>query len=318
MTSTINAPFVSILDTSICSDNLGDEIIMDAVDEIVKSLFGNSHLIHLPTHEFISFLSHRILSKSELAIFGGTNVGGSRNWRVNPWDCFFIQNLVFLGVGWGSYSIQPNSYWKYLYSKMLDKNRLHSVRDGYTEAQMRKMGFLNVINTACPTMWSLNQEHCSGIPRKKRSSVVLTFTSYSQSPTEDAKIVEALNRNYETIYFFPQHPTDGQYMRSICDGKSIKSVIYLSPSIDALDASFANDVDYIGTRLHAGIRALQHKVRTLILGVDNRAAEIGKDTSIAVIDRRNCDQVIDWINSDYESKIKIPEVEIQTWKSQFV
>jgi Polysaccharide pyruvyl transferase len=317
MASIINPPFISILDTSICSDNLGDEIIMDAVNEITKDIFKDSHLIHLPTHEFLSFLSHRILSRSKLAIFGGTNIGGSRNWRVNPWDCFFIENLVFLGVGWGSYSIKPNSYWRFLYTKMLDKNLLHSVRDNYTKKQMNKMGIENVINTACPTMWNLTQQHCSDIPRKKKNSVVLTFTSYNQSVTHDSKVVEILNRNYETIYFFPQHPKDEQHMRSICNTQSIESVVYLPPNINGLDASFVEHVDYVGTRLHAGIRALQNKIRTLVLGVDNRAFEISRDTGIAVVDRSDYDGIHQWINSDDETRIKLPELEIQSWRNQF-
>jgi polysaccharide pyruvyl transferase WcaK-like protein len=309
--------FISVLDTSICSDNLGDEIIMDAVNKIVRDTFRESHIIRLPTHEFISFLSHRILRKSDLSIFGGTNIGGSRNWRVNPWDCFFIKNLVFLGVGWGSYSIKPNVYWQYMYDKMLDKKRLHSVRDSYTKQQMSKMGITNVANTSCPTMWNLTPEHCSKIPQKKKDSVVLTFTSYSQSLAHDTKVVEILSKKYKTIYFFPQHPADGQYMKNICESRKITSVTYLPPSISGLDTSFSYDVDYIGTRLHAGIRALQHKVRTLILGVDNRAAEISKDTSITVIDRSEHDKIAQWIDSTSSTVIQIPEMAIQDWKSQF-
>ena len=49
----------------------------------------------------------------------------------------------------------------------------------------------------------------------------------------------------------------------------------------------SENIDYVGTRLHAGIRALQHKKRTIIIGIDNRAIEKAKDFNLTVIDRKN-------------------------------
>ena len=74
----------------------------------------------------------------------------------------------------------------------------------------------------------------------------------------------------------------------------------------------------MGTRLHAGVRALQHKKRTLILSVDNRANEIAKDTNLPVISRDNLAAIASWINSKYETKIKIPVDNINQWKNQFL
>ena len=47
------------------------------------------------------------------------------------------------------------------------------------------------------------------------------------------------------------------------------------------------NIDYVGTRLHGGMRALQHEKRTIILGIDNRAIELNKDYNIPVIEQKN-------------------------------
>ena len=42
-------------------------------------------------------------------------------------------------------------------------------------------------------------------------------------------------------------------------------------------------MEYCGTRLHGGIRALQHRRRAIILAIDNRAVELGSTTGLPVV-----------------------------------
>ena len=93
--------------------------------------------------------------------------------------------------------------------------------------------------------------------------------------------------------------------------------IYVKPSLQALDEILTIDIDYLGTRLHAGIRALQNKKRTLILAVDNRAIEISKDTNLPVVPRNDWESITSWIESDYTTQIILPWSNIDKWKSQF-
>jgi hypothetical protein len=93
--------------------------------------------------------------------------------------------------------------------------------------------------------------------------------------------------------------------------------IYVKPSLQALDEILTIDIDYLGTRLHAGIRALQNKKRTLILAVDNRAIEISKDTNLPVVPRNDWESITSWIESAYETRIRLPWSNIDKWKSQF-
>ena len=81
----------------------------------------------------------------------------------------------------------------------------------------------------------------------------------------------------------------------------------------------SGDIDYVGTRLHGGIEALNHGRRSLVLAVDNRATEIGKDTNLPVMDRKSAVELIEErINSSWATEIVLPNDNISLWKSQFV
>jgi polysaccharide pyruvyl transferase WcaK-like protein len=219
-----------------------------------------------------------------------------------------------MGVGWWQYQKKPNLYTSLLYNRLLSQNYLHSVRDGYTENQLKSIGITNVINTACPTMWNLTEEHCSKIPTEKSDSVLVTFTEYNQKQKSDTDLIDLLSKEYKEIYYWTQQPKDYEYMKEICGDRAI----YLKPNLKALDEILSSrKVDYVGTRLHAGVRALQHQRRTLILSVDNRATEIAKDTNLPVIERDDINAIASQINSADRTNIKIPVENIKRWKSQF-
>jgi polysaccharide pyruvyl transferase WcaK-like protein len=310
---------ITILDTSICSTNLGDQIIMDSIRVHLSNLCKDRLFVQVPTHDWISKESHLLMQQSEKIIIGGTNLLSSnmnsyKQWKIGFWDSLFVNNIMLMGVGWWQYQQKPNYYTKLLYNRLLSDRHLHSVRDSYTEQQLRSIGFSNVINTACPTMWDLTPEHCATIPKEKSNSVLVTFTEYNQKKEDDAKVIDLLTKEYEHIFFWTQQPKDYEYMQGICGERAT----YIQPSLKALDKILCEgDMDYIGTRLHAGIRALQHKKRTLILAVDNRAAEIAKDTNLPVIQRDDINGIEKWIYSKSETHVKLPDANIKEWKSQF-
>jgi polysaccharide pyruvyl transferase WcaK-like protein len=313
---------ISLFDTSVGSDNLGDYIIMDAVRKVIKELFRNDvYIYNFPTHDIIFRYSWKIIANSDFKFVGGTNLLSSQGcikyksqWKIGFLDSYYINDVILLGVGWNSYQKNPNIYRKWLYNRILSKNYLHAVRDSYTEKKLKSIGIKNVLNTGCPTMWKLNREHCELIPKVKSTNVLLTYTVYNQNFEYDKKLFNILKHNYKVIYFIPANPKDVEYARKIC-GDDIK---YLNPDLNELDDFLSsNEVDYIGTRLHIGIRALQHKKRTLIIAIDNRAKEISKDTNLPVIDRFDVEGIENWINSYYETNINIPIDAITKWKSQF-
>jgi polysaccharide pyruvyl transferase WcaK-like protein len=311
---------ISVLDTKVASTNLGDEIIMDSVYRELNDLFPNAFYINIPTHDRISKHSYNIINQSMYTFVGGTNLLSSdmirhNQWKINLLDAKFVKNLILMGVGWCKYQKGVNLYTRYLYKKILHNSLIHSVRDSYSERMLKSAGIKNVINTACPTMWRLTPQHCSQIPKEKSREVVLTFTEYNQNYEYDSRLFELLDKHYDIIYYWIQQPLDFEYINKIAGNR----VRIINPSLDALDHVLKNkEVDYVGTRLHAGIRALQFKRRTLIIGIDNRAKEISKDTNLPVISREDLQSIEKWILQDSKTEINLPQKNIDEWKRQFI
>ena len=311
---------VSILDTSICDNNLGNQIIMDSVNSFVKRVFPNDFLIRLPYLDDFGQNSLNYIKNSAITLLGGTNalsadleeysqIGLNKDNRFK-----FGEGITLMGVGWWQYQNEVDEKTADVYSNVFSTNFAHSVRDNYTKSKLEKIGFENVINTGCPSMWNLNEEHCDSIPKTKANNVLCTLTNYNQNKSFDRKLVEFLSNYYEKVFFWIQGPEDLQYINSF--GKNVE---ILPPRLEDLDDLLIsmNDIEYVGTRLHAGIRALQYKKRSLIIGIDNRAIEMSKDFNIPLLKREDLRDLKDIISSDLECKITIPESSIKSWKSQF-
>ena len=202
-----------------------------------------------------------------------------------------------------------------MYKKILSESYQHSVRDMYTKTMLNKMGFENVICTSCPTMWSFTKEHCLQVSKTKAKKVVTTLTDYNCDIEKDQKMLDILSENYDKIYIWLQGIGDYHYLQSL---NINDKMIIIPPTLEKYDDILDNgDIDYIGTRLHGGIRALQKRVRSIIIGVDNRALEKKRDFNIPVIERQKIDELPKLINSSYITDIHIPIEEINRWKRQF-
>jgi polysaccharide pyruvyl transferase WcaK-like protein len=75
--------------------------------------------------------------------------------------------------------------------------------------------------------------------------------------------------------------------------------------------------DYVGTRLHAGVLCLEHRVRTLIVSIDNRAREIAADTGLPCVARTDRAGLMHWIDGNEKTNLRLPKDEISTWRRQF-
>lgn len=78
-----------------------------------------------------------------------------------------------------------------------------------------------------------------------------------------------------------------------------------------------NDVDYVGTRLHGGVYAMQQKCRSIILSVDNRAREFDK-YHINCMDQYDIKGIEEKINSDFETRVDIDYRNVEKWMRQFL
>jgi polysaccharide pyruvyl transferase WcaK-like protein len=179
------------------------------------------------------------------------------------------------------------------------------------------IGIENVVNTSCPTVWSLNKSHCKNISTKKNQKVVCTLTDYHQNPKSDTLFLLMMLKKYEHCYLWLQGAGDREYFDSL--NLPAGSFELVPPKLSAYDHLLSNkEVDYIGTRLHAGIRAMQRGQRTLVLGIDNRALEIGKNIGLNVCDRTDTEAISRFCCGGEESLLKIPQQEIELWKRQFI
>lgn len=299
--------------------NLGDEIISESVVSILEQTCGLKIVVRVPSLRKLQKPELDALKDCDFVIVGGTNLLSSnmnkyRQWLIGLYDSFYLKEVILLGVGWWQYQPSPNLYTRILLRRVLNRMKYHSVRDNYTQNKIASLGFKNVLNTSCPTLWGLTPEFQKSIPKRKGTDVVTTITSYKKSPEEDRQLLQMLHRNYREVFLWAQGDEDAGYARDI-----LHDIRILSFELSEYDRFLLeqDDVDYIGTRLHAGIRAIQMKKRALILSVDNRAKEIGRDTNLNTMDRGDTVEIEKWILSEHITDIRLPFNDIQKWVEQF-
>ena len=285
--------------------------------------------MYLPTHTpcFLPYQQvrrnkrFRIFSEADSKFIIGTNIINNHMnspwpfWNINLFNSKCYKNAVCVGVGSNDFHEdgKVSFYSKVLFRKILSKDYYHSVRDERTKVILESIG-LKAINTGCPTLWGLTEEHCKQIPYYKSEDVIFTLTDYAKDLNCDINLIDLLKKNYKKLYFWPQGVEDWEYISEI----GVDNICVLDPQVNSLDFFLNNnDVDYIGTRLHAGIFALQHKKRALILSVDNRAEDMAKTYSINVCGRNEFEKIESFINEEFITRININCKNIDTWKGQF-
>lgn len=312
---------ISLLDTTISSYNLGNEIIMEAVNSAIEELFPESFLFRIPCEENFSVKSLRYMANSDYTFFGGTNSFSSHLLKYKQHgfrlrDLMLFRNLISLGMGWWQYQTKPGLYSTFFWKTLLSDSCLHSVRDEYTKTMLASIGIKNALNTSCPTTWMLSEEHCAVIPSTKSDHVVTTLTDYSPSLDEDKKMLEILFGSYKSVSIWLQGQKDMLRFRPLF--QIFPDIQFIPPKLSLYDRFLLeHNCDYIGTRLHGGIRALQKKRRSLIISIDNRAKEISNDINLNVCARGDLEAISRFANSNAETNLKLPAENIQLWKKQF-
>ena len=324
---------IALLNTSIFSFNRGDDIIMESAKKQLKPILKDNFVVEIPTHSPAFHLYEIMnipgkenafrekLDKIEWKFVCGTNLISksllSRKplWNLNLLESKYLKNCILFGVGAGNIG-NIDKYTAKLLKNVLSGQYIHSVRDEEAKQMIEKIG-LKAINTGCPTLWSLTEEHCKKIEKNKSNKVVFTLTDYKKDVEKDQKFIDILNKNYEEIYFWVQGFDDYEYLKTL---KNIENINIISPSLEAYDEFLKNnECDYIGTRLHAGIKAMQRYKRTIILVVDNRTRSMKRDYNLNCIEREKIETELEnCINDVIETKVKLNEKNIEIWKGQFL
>ena len=309
--------------TAMETDNLGDQIIMKYCGAVLDEIYPGAQFYDLPTHVMPTDEQENMVKATKMKFVCGTNLLTSHiehhwNWILPAGfrRKLAYRNVILLGVGWKNYEDPCSEYSRMIYRAMLAPNVLHAVRDQYTENKLKEIGIVNVINTGCPTMWKLTPELCRTIPKEKADSVITTITDYRRDPERDTGMLEILSRNYEHVYLWLQGKDDAEYLSTLSVPGNLTTI---PASLEAYEQMLkSGEVDYVGTRLHAGIHALNLRVRSLIIAVDNRASEIGKDTNLPVLPRASLQEGLEpWISSAVETDIRINQKNIARFREQF-
>lgn len=318
---------IILFNTAIASPNKGDDIIMEACKKQLQPILNGNFVLELPTHtpishwyqNFSKFNIGPYYNNSDYKFLCGTNLMNANMflpttlWNINLFNCKVAKETITIGVGMGSRSFKANGYTKVLLEKVLSKNYIHSTRDERTAQFLRSIG-LQAINTGCATTWGLTNKICKEIPDEKSDEVIFTLTDYAQDVVKDKWLIEMLLRNYAKVYFWIQGVGDLDYLHQIYSGKEI---IIVEPSLVAYDKILDRHVDYIGTRLHAGIRAMQKKSRAIIISVDNRTHDMKENINLCTISREELEELETMIYDKINVCLNINETGIRKWMYQF-
>lgn len=320
---------IIVLDTSIGTGNKGDNIIVESTKKALGSFLTENDTTYFPTHTvcfpfYQNFMNWRAdyVKNADLKFILGTNLLKTNMRKIKPqWDInitnyMALKNTILVGVGnsKNSKNGKINAYTKFLYNLVLSKEYIHSVRDDSTKEMLESMGF-KAINTGCPTLWGLSEEHCKQIPTQKAKEVVFDFHDENKDPEADQKFLDMLIRNYDKLYLWPQSLGDINYFKKF---KNIENIEIISPSLEGYGYLLdTKDIDYVGMRLHGGIFAMQHKKRAIIVSVDHRAKNIQKTNKINSIPRTELDKIEEKLNSSFETKVFVDYEKINEWMSQF-
>jgi len=312
------------------SRNLGDLIIFDAVKPVLEELFPDWNIKRFSSHQPYRDEDCRQINQASLAILGGTNAlcsfNGGHSWYQPHEGLFYlfpkIRNNILLGVGWGhGYPNKPGRRMAMFYQRILSKRWLHSVRDEFSRQNLASIGIKNVINTGCPTTWTLN-----GFPtartRLDELDCLFTLTDYAKDMKWDNDLIDLLATSAPgRLLFFPQGVGDLEYIQMLASYERHKARIeILERSYESLRRTLSTEKNcfYIGTRLHCGVASLQHGWSALIVSVDNRAEEMGRDCHLPVVGRQELEKAKLWMTGKLDfGFIKIPLDRIEEWKGQF-
>jgi len=315
-------PRVCLLDPSITArdgalpGNLGDLIVRQAVVRELTEMFPGFDWVSIPTQLPLTADELELAINSDLLVVGGTNLLSShmqqyRQWHISPTEAARLQRIVLMGAGWWQYQDDPDDYTRSLLLSALSPLLPQSVRDNYTKQKLRGMGLIDVINTGCPTMWRLTPDILRTVPTTKADDVLLMLTDYNKNRPIDRQLLDLLFSQYKRVFFWPQGNIDAKYVAEFC-----KPIIMLDRSLAALEQLLQQPtpLDYIGTRLHGGIKCLEHGRRSLVLAIDNRATEIAADTGLPVFKRGDLDSLRTWIAGSEPIKLTLDVAAVEKWK----
>lgn len=310
---------VHLIDTSVGSDNIGDEIIVSEIKRHLAPLLSDAYVTSSAGHDGLGLYSRPLAKAADVILLLGTNalrhqyrVGKKYIWHVDRKDIPAIEGkVVLLGVGANRDFEKIERRQLGFLKRVLSVNHAHSVRDETGARIVRECG-LEALNTSCPTLWAKPSVRVD--PKQKPSAVCFTLTRHKPDAA-DQKMIDVFRDNYSEIYFWPQQITDIDYFESLTDISGIEVLPANLMQYDALLSS--TEIDVVGTRLHGSIRGLHHGRRALAIAIDNRARDIGREVGLPTLMRADIHKLPQHLCGDLSCDLDLPQSQIDSFLDQF-
>ena len=134
---------------------------------------------------------------------------------------------------------------------------------------------------------------------------------------QDVKVLQSLMAQYSEYAFSEKNRKKKEMHIALNDLKMTKpvQVVYSLKKYSQLLS--CKNLDYVGTRLHGGVFALQHQVRALVISIDHRARGFHESNNLPIIERDEIEGLEDIIIAGIRTEIRLNEKNINEWKAQF-
>ncbi len=306
---------VGVLDTSVSDNNHGNQIIMESVHQHLRGCINNAFIIDYPCWDDFGQNMLDSASNCNYFITGGTNLISGQFEKekyigINENNIELFENkIILLGAGLTHETEEISEYSKDIYRKILKKNAYHSVRNSLTQKVLNDIGIQRVINTGCPTIWSLSEQKCQNIPQEKSENVLIMVSTWNHQ--KEKTISSLIREYYNKVFLWVQQPQDYFFAKLY-----YPDIEVIGTNLWELDAFLSkSDVDYVGSRLHGGIRCMQFGHRSIIIPVDHRAKQMGIDFNLPVAD--SYEKLESMISKPFKTSVILRSELIKQWKYQF-
>lgn len=319
-----------VFDTAIGTSNLGDEIILHCLEEQLSFFLDNCFIMRFGTHVknlpkaryFFGSQKLQFAYEADFKLIMGTNLLSrdikqtQGQWPIGKLDCWLYDICIMAGVGTTLSEGTITNYSKKVYQQILRQDFYHSVRDEESKRMLEEIGF-KAVNTGCPTLWKMTPDFCKQIPVHKSNRVIFSLSGYKvqQNRERDLDLIRILRENYDELIFWAQTSRDEPYLDTFENVSDIPRIHSLKKYEDILSTG---NIDYVGTRLHGGVYAMQHKVRSIIISIDHRARGFHETNNLCICERNDIpDKLADMINGEVITDIRLRQEDIDLWKAQF-
>ena len=149
----------------------------------------------------------------------------------------------------------------------------------------------------------------------------MSVSGYREQADEkrDGVMLGILRAHYNRVWAWIQTTEDDSYLSRLESSLGLPPFPRICSLVRFREILRSGRVDYVGTRLHGGVFALQNGCRSLIISIDHRAQGFHETNNLPILDRRDVESGLERvINGALVTDIRIDRNAIAAFKSQFV